>query len=134
MWEAILNTLTIMGWLGIVLGILAIVNITTQTLVNIWNNKEKFDWKKMIKGIIKVLIFFISATFVSIAFTILPFINIMITNSFGTELISNQVLNTFSSVGILGIVISTITIQAKKAIEGITNLANISSNTDNNKE
>lgn len=132
--EVILNTLTIMGWLGIVLGILAIVNITTQTLVNIWNNKEKFDWKKMIKGIVKILVFFISATFVSIAFTILPFINIMITNSFGTELISNQVLNTFSSVGILGIVISTITIQAKKAIEGVTNLANISSNTDNNKE
>ena len=132
--EVILNTLTIMGWLGIVLSILAIVNITTQTLVNIWNNKEKFDWKKMIKGIVKILVFFISATFVSIAFTILPFINIMITNSFGTELISNQVLNTFSSVGILGIVISTITIQAKKAIEGVTNLANISSNTDNNKE
>lgn len=134
MWDIILNTLQIMGYLGIVLGILAIVNITTQTLVNIWNNKEKFDWKKMTKGIIKVLVFFISATFVSIAFTILPFINIMITNSFGTELISNQVLNTFSSVGILGIVISTITIQAKKAIEGITNLANISSNIDNNKE
>lgn len=134
MWDIILNTLQIMGYLGIVLGILAIVNITTQTLVNIWNNKEKFDWKKMIKGIIKVLVFFISATFVSIAFTILPFINIMITSSFGTELISNQVLNTFSSVGILGIVISTIAIQAKKAIEGVTNLANISSNTDNNKE
>ena len=134
MWDIILNTLQIMGYLGIVLGILAIVNITTQTLVNIWNNKEKFDWKKMIKGIIKILVFFISATFVSIAFTILPFINIMITNSFGTELISNQVLNTFSSVGILGIVVSTITIQAKKAIEGVTNLANISSNTNNNKE
>lgn len=134
MWDVILNTLQIMGYLGIVLGILAIVNITTQTLVNIWNNKEKFDWKKMTRGIIKVLVFFISATFVSIAFTILPFINIMIVNSFGTELISNQVLNTFSSVGILGIVISTIAIQAKKAIEGVTNLANISSNTDNNKE
>lgn len=133
MWDVILNTLQIMGYLGIVLGILAIVNITTQTLVNIWNNKEKFDWKKMIKGIVKILVFFISATFVSIAFTILPFINIMITNSFGTELISNQVLNTFSSVGILGIVISTIAIQAKKAIEGVANLANISSNTDNNK-
>ena len=126
MWETILNTLTIMGWLGIVLIILSIVNIVTGTLINIWKNQEKFDWKKMVKGIIKVLIFFISSAFVGIAFTILPFINEMITNAFGTELISNDVLNTFSSVGILGIVISTITIQAKKAIDGIKNLANIS--------
>lgn len=126
MWETILNTLTIMGWLGIVLIILSIINIVTGTLINIWKNQEKFDWKKMAKGIIKVLIFFISSAFVGVAFTILPFINEMITNAFGTELISNDVLNTFSSVGILGIVISTITIQAKKAIEGIKNLANIS--------
>lgn len=134
MWDMILKTLQIMGYLGVVLGILSIVNITTQTLVNIWNNKEKFDWKKMIKGIAKVFVFFISATFISIAFTILPFINIMIANIFGSELISNQVLNTFSSVGILGIVISTITIQAKKAIEGLANLANISSNIKNDEE
>lgn len=126
MWETILNTLTIMSWLGVVLIILSIVNIVTGTLINIWKNQEKFDWKKMVKGIVKVLIFFISSAFVGIAFTILPFINEMITNAFGTELISNDVLNTFSSVGILGIVISTITIQAKKAIEGIKNLANIS--------
>lgn len=125
--EAILSTLTIMGWLGIILGILAIVNIITQTLVNTWNSKEKFDWKKMIKGIVKVLVFFISSTFVATAFTMLPFINGMITSTFGTELISNEALNTFSSVGVLGIIISTITIQAKKAIEGIMNLANISS-------
>lgn len=128
MWEAILNTLVIMGWLGITLGILAIVNIVTGTLVNIWKNNEEFDWKKMVKGIIKVLAFFISSAFVAIAFTILPFINQMITDAFAIELISNEILNTFSSVGILGIVISTITVQAKKAIQGITNLANISSN------
>jgi len=128
MWEAILNTLIIMGWLGITLGILAIVNIVTGTLVNIWKNNEDFDWKKMVKGIIKVLAFFISSAFVAIAFTILPFINQMIVDAFTIELISNEILNTFSSVGILGIVISTITVQAKKAIQGITNLANISSN------
>jgi hypothetical protein len=82
----------------------------------------------MAKGIIKVLAFFISSTFVAIAFTILPFINQMITEAFAIELISNEILNTFSSVGVLGIVISTITVQAKKAIQGVTNLANISSN------
>ncbi len=129
--EAILSTLTIMGWLGIVLGILAIVNIITKTLVNIWENNEKFDWRKMIKGIVKVLVFFISSAFVAVGFTILPFINEMITNAFGMELISHEVLNTFSSVAILGIVISTILVQAKKAIKGITNLANISSREEN---
>lgn len=133
MTEAIINTLIIMGWLGVVLGILAIINIVTKTLINVWNNKEKFNWKKMVKGIIKVLVFFISSAFVAIAFTILPFINIMITNSFGKELISNEVLNTFSSVGVLAIVVSTITIQAKKALNSILELANISSDIEENK-
>ena len=131
--QMILNILQIMGWLGIVLSILAIVNIITKTLVNIWKNNEKFDWKKMVKGIIKVLVFFISSTFVAIAFTILPFINLMIANSFGTELISNELLNTFSNVGVLAIVISTITTQARKALDGVLKLANISSNIEENK-
>lgn len=126
MWDAILNTLIIMGWLGITLGILAIVNIVTGTLVNIWKNKEQFNAKKMIKGIVKVVAFFISSAFVAVAFTMLPFINIMITDAFNIELISSEILNTFSSVGVLGIVISTITVQAKKAIKGIADLANIS--------
>ena len=126
--EAILSTLLIMGWLGIVLAILAIVNILSGTLTNMWTKDEKFDIKKMFKGIIKVISFFISSAFVAIAFTILPFINEMITNAFNIELISNELLNTFSSVGVLGVVISTITTQGKKAIQGIVDLANISSN------
>ena len=128
--QMILNTLTIMGWLGITLGILAIVNIITGTLINIWKNNESFDQKKMIKGIVKVITFFLSSAFVSIAFTILPFISKMITETFKIELISQEVLNTFSSVAVLGIVISTIVIQAKKAIQGITDLAKISSEDD----
>ena len=131
MYEAILNTLIIMGWLGIILGILSIVNILTGTLVNIWKNSEKFDSKKMIKGIAKVFAFYISSAFVAIAFTMLPFINIMITNAFGIELISNEMLNAFSSAGVLGVVISTIAVQAKKAIQGISNLSNLSSNEEN---
>lgn len=128
--ETILNTLTIIGWLGIILGILASVNITTGTLINIWKNNENFDWKKMVRGIIKVLVFFISSAFIAISFTILPFISEMITNTFDIELISYEILNTFSSVAVLGIVISTILTQAKKAIEGITELANISLKTE----
>lgn len=126
--EAILNTLLIMGWLGVVLATLAIVNILTGTLTNMWTKNEKFDIKKMSKGIIKVISFFICSAFVAIVFTMLPFINEMINNVFNIELISNELLNMFSSVGVLGVVISTITTQGKKAIQGIIDLANISSN------
>lgn len=128
--EAILNTLNIMGWLGIALAILAFVNIVTGTLVNIWSGNEKFSFMKMLKGMGKVLAFYISAVFAGVAFTMLPFINIMITDAFGTVLLSNELLNTFSSVGVLGIVITTIVTQAKKAASGIVKLANLSSDSE----
>ena len=125
--EAILSTLTIVGWLGIILGILALINIVTGTLVNMWNNHEAFDIKKMLKGIFKVLVFYISAAAMSVAFTILPYINEMITSTFGVVLLSNDLLNTLSSVGVLGVVVSTIVMQGKKAIQGILSLSGISS-------
>ena len=48
MLEAILSTLSIMGWLGIVLGMLVIVNVSTSTIYNVSSSKEKFNWKKMV--------------------------------------------------------------------------------------
>lgn len=130
MLEAILSTLSIMGWLGIILGILVIVNTVCGTIYNICSGKENFKWKKLFKGLGKAGIFYISAAFLSVAFTMLPFINEMITDSFGTMLISTELLNTLSSVGVLGVVASVIVIQAKKAIQGITNLANMSADTE----
>lgn len=121
-----LNLLKILGWLGIVLGILSIVNITTGTLTNIWEKQESFSWNKMIKGISKVLIFYLSASAIAIAFALLPYINEMITNTFNVELLSNELLNTLSSVAVLSIVVSTITNQGKKAINGILELSKIS--------
>lgn len=126
--EAITKTLNIMLWLGIVLAILAIVNILTGILINTWSKKEKFNFNKLIKGILKVMTFYVCATFVAIAFTMLPFINDMIVNAFNIELFSKEILNTFSCIGVFGIVISIITIQAKKAIQGITDLANLNIN------
>lgn len=128
--EAILKTLQIMGWLGIVLIILATVNIVTGTLINIWSGKENFNENKMIKGIIKVLVFYICSVLVAVAFTILPFINEMITNAFGVILLSSELLNTLSSVAVLGVVTAAIVVQGKKAIQGIVDLANISSDTE----
>ena len=130
MLEAILSTLSIMGWLGVILGILVIVNTICGTIYNICSGKENFKWKKLFKGLGKAGIFYISAAFLSVAFTMLPFINEMITDAFGTVLISTELLNTLSSVGVLGVVASVIVVQAKKAIQGITSLANMSADTE----
>ena len=130
MGETLISTLETMGWLGIVLGILAIVNIVTGILVNTWSDKESFSWNKMFKGIGKVIIFYVSAVALSVAFTILPYINEMITNTFGTVLLSGELLNSLSSVGVFGVVVSTIVVQGKKAIQGVIALANLSSNTE----
>lgn len=126
MLEAIILTLKIMGWLGVILAILSSTNILTKTLTNVWSKKESFSWSKMFKGIGKVSVFYFSAVAVSIAFTILPFINEMITTFFGVMLISNDTLNTLSSTGILGIVMATVVMQGTKAIQSILELSKIS--------
>ena len=129
MLEAILSTLSIMGWLGIILGILVIVNTICGTIYNICSGKEKFKWGKLFKGLGKAIIFYISAAFLTIALTMLPFINDMMANAFSTVLISTELLNTLSSVGVLSVVVSVIVVQAKKAVQGIMNLANINIDT-----
>lgn len=130
MLEAILSILKIMGWLGVILGILVVVNISTKTIHNVWSSKELFSWKKMLKGIGKALVFYVSAVFICVAFTILPYVNEMITDTFGMVLISNEMLETLSSVGVLGTVISTIVMQGKSAITGILALSKVSTNSE----
>ena len=125
MLEIIIGTLKIMGWLGIILGFLVVVNITTGTLNNVWSSKEEFSWKKMIKGILKAVIFYLSAVFLSVALAILPYVNDMISEIFGGVLVASETLETLSSVGVLGIVMAAIVMQAKKAITGITTFSNV---------
>lgn len=129
MLEAIMETLRIMGWLGIVLGILATVNLVCGTIYNI-NDGQTFSWKKFLKGILKVVIFYMSAVFVSVAFTMLPYINTMITDAFGVVLLSSDLLNTLSSVAVLGIVVASVVTQAKKAFENISKLSTMSSDVE----
>lgn len=126
MLEAIMEILKIMGWLGAVLGILAFVNIVCGCIANV-NAGQPFSWKKFFKGILKVVIFYLSAVCVAVAFTMLPYINIMITNAFGVILISSEMLNTLSSVAVLGIVVTSVINQAKKAFENIKKLSEMSS-------
>ena len=130
MLEAIISTLSIMGWLGVILGILVVVNTVCGTVFNISEKKESFSWSRMLGGLGKSAVFYIAAALVSVAFTMLPYINEMITNAFGTILLSNELLNTLSSIGVLGVVISAIVVQGKKAITNTVKLANMSGNTE----
>jgi hypothetical protein len=130
MLEAIVSTLSIMGWLGVILGILVVVNTVCGTVFNVSEKKEAFSWTRMLGGIGKSAVFYIAAALVSVAFTMLPYINEMITNAFGTILLSNELLNTLSSIGVLGVVISAIVVQGKKAITNTVKLANMSGNTE----
>jgi phage-related holin len=130
MLEAIIATLKIMGWLGIILGILVIVNISSKTIYNVWSSKELFSWKKMLKGIGKSLVFYLSAVAISVACTMLPYVNEMITATFGVMLVSNETLEVLSSVGVLGIVMAAVVSQAKKAITGISTLSKVSTSNE----
>ena len=129
MLEAIMEILRIMGWLGVVLGIIATVNLVCGTIYNI-NDGQTFSWKKFFKGILKVVIFYMSAVFVSVAFTMLPYINTMITDAFGVVLLSSELLNTLSSVAVLGIVVASVVTQAKKAFTNVSKLSTMSSDVE----
>jgi hypothetical protein len=125
MLNAILSTLSIMGWLGIILAILVVVNTTCGTIFNVFSKGEKFSWKRLLGGMGKAAVFYVAAALVSIACTMLPYINNMISESFGVVLLTDDLLKTLSSVGVLGIVVSVITIQAKNAIKNTVQLANM---------
>lgn len=114
-----------MGWLGIILAILVVVNTTCGTIFNVFSKGEKFSWKRLLGGMGKAAVFYIAAALVSIACTMLPYINNMISESFGVVLLTDDLLKTLSSVGVLGIVVSVITIQAKNAIKNTVQLANM---------
>lgn len=129
MLEAILSTLRTMGWLGVVLGLLVIVN-TVCGIIRNTSKGEEFSWGKLGRGLGKAVIYYISSALTAVAFTMLPFINDMITNSFGVVLLSPDTLNILSSVAVLGIVIATVVVQGKKALQGITELANVSVSKD----
>lgn len=129
MLEAILSTMHIMGWLGVVLGILVLVNTVCGTMHNL-NCGEGYSWSKMLKGLAKALVYYLSSATTAIAFTILPFINNMITNEFGVMLLSADTLNMLSSVAVLAVVVTTVVVQGKKAINGIIELANMTISKD----
>lgn len=130
MLDAILTTLKIMGWLGVVLALVVIVNTVCGTVFNISSKKETFSWSRLLKGLGKSLVFYLSATLMGVACTMLPYINEMITSAFGTVLLSNDILTTLSSVGVLGVVVTAIVSLGKKATANVVKLANMAYETE----
>lgn len=129
MLESIIQTLIIMGWLGIVFFILVAVNTICGILFNL-SNGEVFSKRKLAKGLIKALVFYLSSVFTAIAFTLLPSINNLIIKTFGVALLSSELLNILSSIAVLAIVVAAIVTQGKKALEGIKKLSDISSDVE----
>lgn len=129
MLESIIQTLIIMGWLGIVFFILVAVNTICGILFNL-SNGEVFSKRKLAKGLIKALVFYLSSVFTAIAFTLLPSINNLIIKTFGVALLSSELLNILSSIAVLAIVVAAIITQGKKALEGIKKLSDISSDVE----
>lgn len=133
MLETIIEVLKTMGWLGVILGILTFVNTICGIITNL-DRGEKFNLKKLLKGLLKAVMFYLSAVLTSIAFTMLPFINTMITKIFEIELLSSDTLNTLSTIAILGIIVAAIITQGKGAIENVNRLSIMSADVDNNKK
>lgn len=125
MYEALMSTMKIMGWLGIILGLLTIVNTVCGIIVNINKSGNKFSFKILFKGLFKAIVFYGCSALLAIAFTILPYVNEMITNVYGVQFISSETLTTLSTVAVLGIVIGVIVVQGKKALEGLVDLTTI---------
>lgn len=129
--QSLLSILQVMGWLGIVLFILSFVNIGCSMAYNISMKKETFSFKRLFAGLGKTLLFYGSATLIGIAFTILPFVNSMIAEIFGQELVSGEILQSLSGVGVLGTCIGFTVQQGFKAYDGVKKLGNIKGEEEN---
>ena len=68
MLEAIMSILSVIAWLGVVLGILLITNTLCGTVSNVLFNGEKFSFKRLFTGIGKALVFYISSALTCVAF------------------------------------------------------------------
>lgn len=128
MWEAVCATLNIVMWIGVILGLLLIVNTMGGIICNL-NKGESFSWNKFFQGIGKAVAFYAGIALLSVVSTLLPFINAMVVEVFKIELLSSSVLNTLSTAAIFGIAAAAITVQGKKALENLMNLSKISLNT-----
>lgn len=124
MLEAILPILSTMGYLGIIFGLLVLINTICGVIKNT-SEGQQFSWKVFFKGIFKAAIFYGCSVLLSVAFTMLPEVNNMITNISGVQLIAQEILDTLSNVAVFTVVIGVIIAQGKSALEGLTQLLSV---------
>ncbi len=130
MYEAIISALKIVGWLGVILGILVLINTVCGIIFNINKNGQDFSWKILFRGLLKAIVFYGCAAALSIAFTMLPYVNEMITNIYGIQLIAQDTLHTLSTVAVLGVIVMAVVAQGKKALEGVSQLLSVKANNE----
>ena len=124
MLELILPVLSIMGYLGIILGILVLINTVCGIIKNT-SVGQPFSWKIFFKGILKAVVFYVCTVLLSVAFTMLPEVNTMITENAGVELFAQETLTTLSNVAVFAIVVGAVVAQGKSALEGVTELLSV---------
>ena len=129
MLEAILSTLSVMGWLGIILGILVLINTVCGIIKNTSEGQE-FSIKILFKGLLKAFVFYVCAAMLGVAFTMLPEVNTMIQEVAGVQLFAQDTLNTLSSVAVFAVVVSAVVAQGKTALEGIIELLQVKVNSE----
>jgi len=128
MGQALLQTLQVVGWLGIVLAIFLVINTTCGVIYNTNKNGEDFSWKTLFRGIRNAVVFYIGEGLLAIACTILPFINTMVTDTFGIQIFGEQALNNLSTVGVIGTIAYAVISQGTKAFKALKNILGVSAN------
>ena len=129
MLELILPVLSIMGYLGIILGILVLINTVCGIIKNT-SAGQPFSWKILFKGLLKALVFYGCSVLLSIAFVMLPEVNMMITENIGVPLFSQETLTTLSDAAVFAVVVASVVAQGKSALEGVTELVGVKVNPD----
>ena len=129
MLELILPVLSIMGYLGIILGILVLINTVCGIIKNT-SVGQPFSWKILFKGLLKALVFYGCSVLLSIAFVMLPEVNMMITENIGVPLFSQETLTTLSDAAVFAVVVTSVVAQGKSALEGVTELVGVKVNPD----
>ena len=124
MFEVLLPVLSIMGYLGIILGLLVLINTVCGVIKNT-SAGQAFSWKIFFKGILKAVVFYVCTVLLSVAFTMLPEVNTMITENAGVELFAQETLTTLSNVAVFAIVVGAVVAQGKSALEGVTELLSV---------
>lgn len=124
MLEVILPTLSVMGWLGLILGILVLINTVCGIIKNT-SEGQKFSLKILGKGLLKAFVFYACAALMGVAFAMLPEANHMIVEVTGVQLFAQETLNTLSSVTVFAIVAAAVIAQGKNAVKAVSELLSV---------